>query len=168
MTPQEYHDLMTETNSIIERHHVCSSPAGMLSMCLMVATCGCCFCPCIILACQAGDNIRSDMARLEVVQKLRAKNVEVRFYGGSKRSAGGMMFTCPPGGGGMVPQMVGADQQQMVAQQPQVGQMVMVQQADGSVQQMIIGPGGVPQPVIMLGEGEQAPEGATVVVQQVG
>ena len=78
------------------------------------------------------------------------------------------MFTCPPGGGGMVPQMVGADQQQMVAQQPQVGQMVMVQQADGSVQQMIIGPGGVPQPVIMLGEGEQAPEGATVVVQQVG
>lgn len=80
ITPAEYRELMSGVNEAINRHHLCSSGKGMVSLAILIGSCGLVFCPLICVACAIQDSVRSDMERLPVVQQLRAKGIQMVWY----------------------------------------------------------------------------------------
>ena len=127
----EYTELINEVNASTWRAHACNPKTHPIALCLLYVSLGHIFCPLFYVACQMTDRVNNDLKKMAIVEQLKQRGILIQYYSGNKYQMGGLLFTLPTNASaGMGPGQVG---------QPQIGQLVMVQNPDGSTQQMIMG-----------------------------
>jgi len=142
ISAEEYKQLMEVMNESMETHHPCTLKTGPACICAsLLAPLGGIFLLWDYRKCLFASRVNKDMDQMSIVQKMKARGIQLTLYGSTDWVQGGMLFGLPQGAGGVpVPVAMGgaATMQIQVPANAAGGSVVQVQAPDGRTVQVTV------------------------------